>query len=560
MNTTVSSSKSLPISDPIFDGHVRMMQHALTVCLEHASPILFTTNAVSEDLFAAYLSAFPEENRQHFNCHACKQFIESYGGLVAIDEQGNAFSPFWTIDASEFYLKPFGTLFEKVLAAKITGVFYSKKTLLGTPESGGWTHWAVNLPTSYTTLHPMTLTPGQATAAKLEDFKNVMRALDEFKPDDLALAVRILESEVLYQSEHLLGAAQWLAKVQDIRRNTKNHRTREALLWRSIALAPAGFCHPRAGMLGTLIVDIQGGLSFEEIKARFDDKMHPLNYQRPKVAPTAATIEQAEKKVAQLGIQNSLKRRFATLKDIIDNAIWLPKDSKKGENGSETSGENETKVFSHLKSKEQVNRTARPTPVLPAVIVTWEKFQRTVLPEADAIEFYTPHHNMPYTFHTTAVDQDAPPILQWDALEHRNPVAWYLYSFGSSAKDVGLVSGTYVKVTAIVFQPSMWGEKPLLHQGESVTFCLEGCHDVANRGGLGLFPVCMRSELHDVRDVIEAYSRAGKLEVPEGPLACGIRFQKEAEKTVKTRKVEDYETFRVTTKGQVSTYQLDRWD
>jgi hypothetical protein len=38
-------------------------------------------------------------------------------------------------------------------------------------------------------------------------------------------------------------------------------------------------------MIGALLDDIKSGLPFEDIKARFDAKMHPLRYQRPKPRP-----------------------------------------------------------------------------------------------------------------------------------------------------------------------------------------------------------------------------------------------------------------------------------
>ena len=535
MNTVAPHTKPTPAPDPFFDGHVHQMQAHLSTSLEQDCGLLFTTDATG--LFDAYMSAFPEDSRQHFNCHSCKRFIESFGGLVAIGPDGSISSPLWQAEASGGYAAPFQAILKRVLASRITGVFYSNDILLGVPVAGGWTHFAVSLPARYTGLHKMTLTPGQARAEKREDFSNVMRALDEFSTEDLAQAVRVLQSEALYRSEHLTGAAEWLAQMKTIRHDTKNHRTREALLWRTIGLAPSGFCHPRAGMLGTLLEDIQARLPFEEIKRRFDVKMHPLLYQRPQAAPAAATIAQAEKLVEQMGIAASLKRRFARVDEV--EALWRPVEPTPQ---AEAKG-----VFGHLAPKGQDPATID----LPAKTITWEKFLRTVLTEADSIEFFAPRGAANYTAFTTASDPAAPPILQWDNEEHRNPVAWYVYNGGRRPESFGLEGGQYHKVTAITLQPTMWGSRPLAHHGESVTFCLEGCHDVENRGGLALFPECMKSELHGVRSVIEAHSRSCRIEEAEGPLASGIRCQKGAN---------NFGRFRVTSKGQRAVYDLDRWD
>lgn len=536
---TSSTSKPIPAPDPVFDGHVRAIQDRLTIFLNNYGPVLFTTDA--EGLFDAYLAQFPEACRQHFNCNTCRRFIETYGGLVAITEQGDFASPFWGLEAPDAYTMPTQALKDKVLAARVTGVFFSNECQLGTPMAGGWTHFAAVLPSRYPRAHKMTLTPGQARAEKREDFGQVMRALDEFSLEDLAQAVRVLQSETLYRSEHLLGAAAWLAGMQTVRHEVKNHRTREAMLWRGVGLAPAGFCHPSSGMLGTLLEDIQARYPFEEIKRRFDAKMNPLAYQRPQAAPAAGAIAQAEKLVEQLGIAASLQRRFARLDEI--EPLWMPAEPKAAPEGSG--------VFGHLVPKGE---KAGPALELPAVTMTWEKFQRVVLPEAEAIEFLVPTCSENYTALTTAADPAAPPILQWDSPENRNPVAWYVYHGGARPEMFGLVGGAYRKVTAVSLQPTEWGRKDqprLEHQGESVIFFLEGCRDTVNRGGLALFPECLRSELHQVRSVIEAYSRAGKIAETEGPLACGVRLQKGSSSCGR---------FRVTTKGARAEYVIDRWD
>jgi hypothetical protein len=530
--------KPTPEPDPIFDGHMDRVQRRLTAALTDPSVVLFRTDATG--LFAAYLSAFPVDIRQHYNCNACRRFIDSFGGLVTIDDSGKTSSPLWDpADAPELYAAPVRAVLEVVDHAEVVGVFFAADRQLGTPLAGGWTHCAVRLPDYYPRLHAVTLTPGQAQAEKREDLANVARAVEEFSPEAIHQAIRVLKSEALYRSEKLLGAAEWLAGVQAVRRETKNKRARHNLSWRAVARAPAGFCHPWSGMLGTLLADIEAGLSFDEIKRRFDEKMHPLQYQRPQAAPTAGAIEQAEKLVEKMGIAPSLRRRFARVDEV--EALWRPREDTK--NAPPTGS-----VFGHLAPKGRSK--ARPL-VVPAQAITWDKFRRTILPGADRIAFLIPHRNASYSAYTTAADMDAPPILQWDSADRRNPVAWYVYHGGSTASHFGLTAGEMVQVTAVTLQPTHWSGGGNAHHGESVLFCLAGCRDTVNRGGLALFPECMRSELHGVRSVIEAHSRSGRIEETEGDHASGIRFQKGDRQSL---------TLHVTSHGDVSTFDLDRWD
>lgn len=47
--------------------------------------VLFTTDASVD--FELFLDELPH-SRQYYNCHCCRQFVNHYGGLIAIDDKG----------------------------------------------------------------------------------------------------------------------------------------------------------------------------------------------------------------------------------------------------------------------------------------------------------------------------------------------------------------------------------------------------------------------------------------------------------------------------------------
>ena len=51
---------------------------------------LFTTTATGRDLWDEWMDDMPEHEKKQHDCHACRRFVETYGGLVRIDEQGVA--------------------------------------------------------------------------------------------------------------------------------------------------------------------------------------------------------------------------------------------------------------------------------------------------------------------------------------------------------------------------------------------------------------------------------------------------------------------------------------
>jgi hypothetical protein len=503
---------------------------------------LFTTDA--EGLFEAYLGALPESFRH--SCSSCRRFFDRHGGLVLIGEDGRARSPVWSVeDVPEPYQAAVEAVLHRVRRAAVTGVFRATEPVWGTPETPfsakwgrAWTHLAVTPPPSMIHASGL-LTAGQAMAEKREAYATVARALEAFSRPLVEQALTILRAEALYRSEKVLGQAEWLAKLHADREGLAGP-ARDNVLWRAVATAPAGFCHPRASMIGTLLADLAEGLPFDEVARRFADKMHPLQYQRPQAAPRAGTIAQAEQIVATLNAAGALARRFARVDEL--EALWRPSSTVPSSTTPSSGG-----VFAHLRPREA---PAAGGVQLPPTTITWVKFRDTVLPTAEAIAFHARAKADSYTALVTAANPDAPPILQWDRPSRRNPVSWYFWHGGSMPEAFGLRSNTWIPVTAVTLKPSQWGDEPLAHHGEFALFVLEGAKDTRTSGA-ALFPEFLRSEFHGVRSVLEAYSRTAKIEGIEQSSACGIALQKGS--TWDQR-------FHVTTRSGTREYVLDRWD
>lgn len=533
MNTSATTVGS----DKDYDRYLSNVRDRFASFTREPVP-LFRTSV--ENLFDIYLDAIGPNRRQHYTCSACRNFVNRFGGLVVVDSCGSLQSPLWWVDdVPDELVEATVSASQAVLGSKITGVFYASESVLGTPATGNWHHLSVTIPQNMRHTSRVQ-TPFQASAEKSQDFQQMITALDDFSVSMLEQAVKLLESEAMYRSEKVLGVAQWLLGVARQWKDCIRSR-RQNLLWLAVAKAPAGFCHPRSSMIGTLLEDIREGMSFETIKRRFADKMHPLQYQRPQSLPSAGTVKQAEEMVAKMGIAPSLPRRFARLDELV--ALWTPtpEEPKQGSGG----------VFGHLQTKDRTKQAVADIPV-NAGRITWEKFRRTILGTADAIEVKVPHGNSPFGAFLTAVNSDAPPIIQWDNEDRRNPVSWYLWHNGSPASQFGLAAGAYAKVNAITLCPAHWhDESAFSHQGRQITLVIDGARDARNPS-YGLFPEVLKSDLHAVRSVIEAYSQGGSPEAVDAP-AAGLFLQASSRASWDT-------TVRVTAGGLRTEYVLERWD
>lgn len=486
-------------------------------------PRLFITDAGG--LNDLYLDKLPSERQTH-NCSACRQFLDRFGGIVAITEGGEASPVMWSPDgAPEFYRPAFAALCDRVKRARVTGVFLSSLPTWGTPATGEWSHMAV-VPPSALLHRARALTAGQAMAATKENYRTVAAALAEFTVPMLDEALRILQADALARSEKFVGPVKWLRTLHD----RPKGKIGENILWRAIATAPEGYCHPKASVIAPLLDDIVAGLPFADIKARFEAKIHPLMYQRPQVAPAAGNIRAAEALFEKMGLAPALERRFARIEDLQN--LWEPRGTQE----AKSSGG----VFSHLKPKGEAAVGAVD---LPATTMTWEKFARTILPNAERMEINVPAHGR-FIGMTTAAIADAPSIMKWD-----NPVAWYVYHGGSPAAQWKLAPG-WAKVLAATPFPTQWGDKPKPHLGEGVVLVIDGCMDTNEHSGNALFPECLREDLHQVRATIEAYSRSAKICGRDGQVACGYDIRKSAADCL----------LRVFSSGAWTPYRIDRWD
>jgi hypothetical protein len=562
---------------------------------------LFTTDATG--LWEAYLAGIPGETkqvvegtesgemlwlltrndihygpRQYYCCRHCRQFIERYGGLVNIQDDGRITSPiFWDLSevGPEFFHQSIRNIDPILTRAKVTGVFVNGEATWGMSsnvagkgskcEGTRWTHLH-GCPTLAINGGSNIMNAEQRMAEYKQNFGTLKHDLADYPLEACVQAVCVLESDEVDRAEKTLGLAKWLVDLHQrlanigLRGNKLTRPQYDNLIWLAVATAPPGWCHVRSTIISTLLDDIKSGLGFNEIKRRWDAKMHPLRYQRPQTVPSDGQITAANKLMEKLRAEGVLDRRYARLDEV--TALWkynaglqealardeaLRQDKMKGG------------AFDHLRTKQQGCKTVE----LPPKPMTWEKFRTDVLlsiPHISvgpirSIEVLLSNQSMPFFGMTTVVNPDSPPVLQWDGLVvglregvgnrddrqpiPRNPVAWYFYHGGSRPQEWGLKDNAYgvygrhwwQKVDAICLKPCHW-QRHMDHQSDDVFFIISTARD-QREANVGYFPEMLRSEWHGIRAVIEAHSLSSKLAGKEDGTANGVALCKGQTLTVR---------------------------
>lgn len=487
------------------------------------SPV-FNTRAPDYPRYDLFLAHLPQSRRKHYECRHCRYFVNRFGGMVSISPAGVRESVLWNPRRHVphgFFGEATSALRVRVEAAPVTGLFLECPPTLAaspTPKAWGGTFYHMHLPR-----------PVGAPAARVAQVTEDRRMLAEaaFRYRNVASVARdLLRTGAGDRQDKTLPMAEWLVQVVALR-NTD-------ALWLAAANAPAGFCHVKNTVLGTLLEDLLSGKA-DPLKS-YNAKVAPLAYQRPQAAPTAGAIDRAEQIFAASGYAPSLERRYATLEDVASRTLWAPAKTAR-----------DPGVFAHLRPAAPA---ASATPYVQTV--TWRKFRNEVLPHAATMAYQVPLHLTAFFAFVTAAHPEAPCLLQWG-----NHVNWYMYHQGSPSARWGLSAGSWVDVRAVVPQPNTWhnvGGRPVGSFGDGAYFILKDARDQRpTNPGLGLFPEELRGDLREVRSVIEAASKAGRISDPGGPLAQGIAFQSHGKSAPVLLRVG-------TASGTLTTYQVDRWD
>lgn len=485
---------------------------------------VFHTDVDQGKLWDIYINSFPPEQRYIYNCRCCRSFLNHFGGLVTIDQDGYkqplAWSTDFPADMPENYREMNAKMLAVVAGSNITTPYFYFEPYHGKPVScvtkNGqeyrWDHMHLEFSGIQQVANENQI--GAAVGMKCTEIDVTRRVLGEYKIEQIETAIRVLNSEKLQGEEKVRGPIEWLHALKKRTQDVKNPVLRDNIIRSAVLRAPSGFCHIRGSSSGQLLEMIASGQTFENIRWAFMQMFDPMTYKRAQADLAAGQIRAAEKRVAELGIANSLQRRFARLSEM--EMLWMPTEVEVKKPAA--SG-----VFGHLMPEEKI--VGKDLEV-PTVSMTFEKFRKTVLPTAKKIEYYVPAQLGNYVSMITAVDPDAPPIVAWDNLEKRNPVNWYKYHGGQDPRAYNLALDTWVEVTGISLSPECWnnGEGKFPNQLACAMAFLKGAADMmAKTGkGLGLFPDVLKSELLDIRAVIEMHSNSQQMVYPDDANAFGI--------------------------------------
>lgn len=389
---------------------------------------LFMTEVDKDALYDMYLASFPagtnnifREKTEH-DCTCCKQFIRNIGGVVSINAHGKVTS-IWEVEAEGEYAVVAQAMAAFVKQHKIVDVYLNDSINVSVAQSKElkedgqvrtWNHFYHILDKGFVLKDDKIASTKGAIRSSVEVLHRSMR---ELTVESAEIVLELIDQNSLYRGEEHAGTVRNFLNMKkefDLldesaqeawcwkRGNVKNH---EALRFRGFAI-------------GTLLTDLSDGVDMESAVKSFEHKVAPQNYQRPSALVTKGMIESAQKKVAELGLEESLGRRYAVYGDLtINNVLFADLEARKAMNAFDVMA---AEVKTNVQTLEKVEE------------VSIDDFMANILPKAHALEVFVENgHSGNLASIIAPMTAGAPGLFKWG-----NPFSWsYAGEVADSIKE-----------------------------------------------------------------------------------------------------------------------------
>lgn len=295
---------------------------------------LYRAAVLGEHLWDVYLNAFPEGTNPVFrertvhDCSCCRSFIKNIGNVVSI--QDGKIVSLWDLAVPYPFDVVFATLAKTVREYRIDKAFYVPQANYGavvnyeTTITGQltWNHFYCKINSQFVT------TDVNGKVAESSAAKHVIeRSLKEITTDATDTVIGLIEDSNLYRGQENLDGLRAFRVLQRKYLNIDDSQDQELFVWENHNHR----CRTlRNSAIGTLLQDLSEGTDVDTAVRKYEAVVAPQNYKRPKSLITPKMIKDMSAKVTELGYEDSLQRRFATIKDISVNNVLHINNSVRG--------------------------------------------------------------------------------------------------------------------------------------------------------------------------------------------------------------------------------------
>ena len=359
-------------------------------------PVLYKTDTPPDELWTTYLESIPaSENqifrvRREYDCSTCRHTIKTVGGLVGIkDQEIETVWDFQTVDPD--WNAVVSALAALVRRHHVTDRFLSKYGNIGcvwnedTHDAIRWTHFAVVLTSKFVYKGYSTI---DTEIGRFCDVRNVFkRSLDEITLDAVDTVWELISQGSLYRGEQYKPALRTFRACL-VAYSGLSPEKQELYAWEHASTQnDTAVSKIRNTAIGTLLVNVSEGMDLDAAVRQYESIMAPENCKRSKPIFTSRMLEDAKKKITDLGYLASLQRRFATADDItVNNILFSNRDTAKRIQGGDD-------IFDSM--KKDAKGASDPKKFSKVEEISAKDFIENVLPTATEVEAFVEGRHAP---------------------------------------------------------------------------------------------------------------------------------------------------------------------
>ena len=380
---------------------------------------LFAVNIDKDKLYELYLKNIPEKmnpiyrERTTHDCSCCRGFIKNIGNIIAI-KNGKPITV-WDCDVT-------GTGYENVLKAMsnyvkknvqhISNIYLSNEAKHGCHhnfeimESVGqhrWDHFFIELNKKFYEKNSV------ERNKKLSDMASMhfvfKRSLDELTLDSVETVLELIASNSIYKGPEWKNQLNTFLKIKKEYDKLNNNTDKIVFSWEKFAEIDPSTAKLRNTSMGTLLIDISEGKSLDAAVTAYERITAPTNYKRSKPIYSQKQLDDAQKKIQEMGLIESLPRRHATIRDLtVNDTLFV--DRTVAKNMKDASN-----IFDEL-SKTTTNKTTKKFSGIEEI--TPDKFINDILPFTNNLELFLENNHIKNMVSLIApVNPNAKSMFKW---------------------------------------------------------------------------------------------------------------------------------------------------
>jgi hypothetical protein len=377
---------------------------------------LFVVEINRDKIWEVYLNSFPEADgvRQSYNCNTCKSFLRQWGSLVAINDD-YSITTLWDFTPSNDLFEPVvKNMSEYIKSNVISDLFINTLSRVGveknrcTLPSGEviyWNHFYLDIPSKFKREIPSSTTEDSVRALARGKKEALLNSLTNISESSLDIVSDLINQGNLYRGDEYKSMLLSFRKVLSEFNNLPDDK-KDAFAWIKSVDTSDSVARLRGTSIGQLLEDITSGVDIESAVTSYERKIAPENYKRPKAIVTKRMIEDAQKTISELGLEDSLPRRHATLEDVtVNNVIYVDRNTRSKMEG--LSG-----IFEEMKNEVLVNPKSVSKNITEIGI---QDFIDKVLPSAsNGVEVLLENKHLGNLMTLTSpVNKEAKPLFKW---------------------------------------------------------------------------------------------------------------------------------------------------